>query len=114
MLDWSGREYEISDSRRETVTYQEVYYALRTTNTVFEDGKEVYIRDCFDHFFDCLEELEHFISIDLIRFEDVEGGLLYYIDKMMDNKSAFDGFMREYRYNKALAFVDRFDRWRKA
>ena len=64
MLDWSGRSYQ-DDSAEHTVSFGELGPALRVNNLSF-DAKERYIRDCFEDFFDRLELLQHYVSIDFL------------------------------------------------
>ena len=69
MLDWSGREFEISPSIREQVHWEELPIALRAWKepTLFTE-KEVYIRDCFDQLFDGFNLLEHYLQTRLLEF----------------------------------------------
>jgi len=78
------------------------------------DGKEAFIRDCFDHCFDGLERINHFITIDLINFSDVEAPMRYYVNLLAEHKSAYQGFMTEYGFDGALQFCERYPEWRDA
>src|ERR1051325_3526385 len=84
MLDWDGRNYELTDK---TLT-QPIFHhtrrdSLRTQNPSFPPGDDgPFIRDAYDDLFDAFERFELFIRIRLIRFEDVAGVLRYYVSKM--------------------------------
>ncbi|MFQ6029289.1 MAG: hypothetical protein ACE5Q6_17575 [Dehalococcoidia bacterium] len=113
MLDWTGREYEIAEGKRAIIDTDTMRAALRTHPETFNDV-EVYIRDCFDHFFDWLEQLEHFVAISLVRFEDLEDGVDYYVERLAWSPQVYQEFMRTYHYDKALRFLDRFPAWRSS
>jgi hypothetical protein len=84
MLDWDGRNYELSDKTlTHPIFHQTRRHSLRTQNPSFPPGDDgPFIRDAYDDLFDAFERFEHFIRIGLIRFEDVAGMLRYYISKM--------------------------------
>jgi hypothetical protein len=113
MLDWSGREYKIDNDTTTTITSDDVWYALRTTNLKFT-GKETYIRDCFDRLLYSVERIEQAIRIGLYNFEDVRYPLEYYARKIGGGKKreAFEGFLKEYGYTLAEGLLNRFDSWR--
>lgn len=118
MLDWTGREYEIKEGKFAQVFHEDVIKALRVIVLGFDDkkrsegfdDKETFIRDCFDEFFDSIEDIEHYIIIHIIEFEDVKISLKYYIDIIL-NKPQFEkavkDFMKAYNYNLALNFIAR-------
>ena len=106
MLDWEVRHYEI-DEAVVTITRDEVWTALRVVNNEFSET-ERYIRDCFDHFFEKMQIIEHCISINLIKFEDVTYPFGYYAVKLELNKDGIEAFLKKYEYDKALNFLQRF------
>lgn len=111
MLDWSNREYTISKDHVENILRQEVWEALRISPTNF-NTKEKYIRDCFDHFFGIMQRIEHFISINLVEFEDVEYPFNYFAGKLKVSHDVVEAFLKKYEYQKALAFLNRLDNWK--
>jgi hypothetical protein len=115
MLDWSGRDYKIDEDTVATITSEDVWYALRTTNLKFTE-KETYIRDCFDRLLYSVERIEQSISIGLFNFEDVQYPLEYYARKLRSGKKreAFEGFLRSYGYVLAKRFFYRFESWNSA
>jgi hypothetical protein len=113
MLDWSNREYNIAKDTAERITRDEVWTALRTAPTNFTT-KEKYIRDCFDHFFGAMQIIEHYISINLVEFEDVKYPFNYFAGKLSQKREVVETFLETYEYDKATAFLRRLDKWGKA
>ena len=115
MLDWDGLKYKTSEGETtQPITHQIRRASLRTVNTVFgPDDDGPFIRDAYDSLFDFLERLEHFIRIDLIRFEDVAPVLKYYVKKMAlhDEREVIKGFLDGYGFTLAAAFLERFPEW---
>ena len=109
MLDWTGRDYQVAPNQWKTVTWEEMGYALRITDTMSFDDKEAFVRDCFDSLFEALEQVEHYLRTGLLEFRDVEFPLEYHVEKLRGFKSAAWPFMKHYGYDLALALVDRFD-----
>ena len=74
-----------------------------------------FIRDAFDNLFDGFERLEHFIRIKLIRFEDVEPRLRYYVGKLGadDERPVAEVFLTAYGFALALRFLERFASWKQ-
>jgi len=107
MLDWTGREYEITPGHFEAITWDDMDKALRTNNLTFTD-KEVHIRDSFDALFDGLEQLEHHLRTNLIALEDIRLPLEYYIAKIAGRKTTMEDFWSAYGYDLAGPFVQRF------
>ena len=118
MLDWDGRSFEESPNKSTSPIYHEDRRsALRVVNPVFPPGDPgPFIRDAFDTLFDGFERLEHFIRIDLIRFEDVEQPFRYYVSKLAapEEYPVIQAFLKEYSFVLAFRFLDRFAEWRAA
>lgn len=112
MLDWSGREYEIKEGIKKTISVNDVLKGLRVNNLEFSD-KEAFIRDCFDQFFDKLEYIQHLVTTELIDFRDISGPIEYYVDLMAKNKKAFCDFLDFYGYSDALLLFENFEQWKK-
>ena len=109
MLDWSGREYEI-DGKKDTITFDEVKKALRTTNLAFDD-KEVYIRDCFDTLFSYLSYLEVAVNSKLFPFNFLKHSFEYNARLLGRRQAVMEKFMRAYSYDEAIKFLGRFQGW---
>lgn len=75
-------------------------------------GPEVYIRWCFDALLYYLERLEQSVQIELVRFEDLAASTSYYIDLMAKDKQLFQDYAELIRFNRAIAFMNRFSEWR--
>lgn len=108
MLDWTGRDYQIASDQWKPVTWDEMVNALRITDIMTFDDKDAFVRDCFDSLFDALEQVEHYLRTGLLEFRDVEFPLEYHVEKLRDFENAVRPFMKQYGYDLALAFVDRF------
>ena len=117
MLDWTGRYYTKPDGgKTKPVDHQIRRNALRTTNTVFLQGKEDdadFIRDAFDELFDHFERAEHFIRIKLILFDDIQQPLSYHISKLAgkDDREIYQKYLQEYGFQLAQDFLKRFPVW---
>jgi hypothetical protein len=116
MLDWTGLFFKTpDDDTTHEIRHEQRRTSLRVVDTVFPPGDPgPFIRDAFDALFDAFERLEHFISIDLIRFEDVEPRLRYYVSKLAtpDERPVAEAFLNEYDFALALCFLERFTAWR--
>jgi hypothetical protein len=113
MLDWSGSKYMDGERQTQSITHEHMWNALRTKNTKF-DLDEHFIRDCFDHLFDCLERAEHFITINLIEFDDVKSRFEYYVKLMAKNRTVYEDFLETYNFKLAKRFLSRFEIWKAA
>lgn len=109
MVDWSGRDFEISPGRSAEIRWEDLPGALRPwKEPISFDEKEVYIRDCFDELFDGLNLLEHYLRTDLLDFEDVEFPMAYYMGQLKERGDAVGTFMNHYGNRLAKAFIERF------
>jgi hypothetical protein len=109
MLDYSGREFEISKGIVEAVEWDELPNALQAWKEpiTFSD-KEIYVRDCFDQLLGAFNLLEHYLRTDLLEFEDIEFPTAYYVNKMRDHWSAVGVFASHYHFKLAIDFINRF------
>lgn len=109
MLDWEGREYEVRIGVPDTVTFPEMEQALRPHDATsnFTD-KEVHIRDCFDKLLDVIEEIEHYLQLGLIEFEDVRYPFRYYIKKLNQHEAMVGRYIEFYEFERSAAFIARF------
>jgi hypothetical protein len=110
MLEWSGREYEIAPGRRAMVTFDQVTRALRTIDLTFEEH-EFFVRNCFDHFFDSLGQIQRYLEIDLISLQDVTLVLEYQIATLARNRQIIQGYLDNYGFGSAQRFLDGFAAW---
>jgi hypothetical protein len=109
MLDWSGREFEVSPGQVQEIRWEDLPTALRAwQDPISFDEKEIYIRDCFDDLFDGLNLLEHYLGTDLLDFRDVEFPMAYHIAKLRERSDAVTVFINHYGYRLAVAFIERF------
>lgn len=117
MLDWDGLAYEKPSGSTKPIDFEKRWDSLRTKNTEFPPGDDApFIRDAYDALFDGLERLEHFVEIELIRFEDVAKPLRYYVAKLAhpDERPVIEGFLKTYGFALAESFLRRFHEWKLA
>jgi len=76
------------------------------------NSAEVIYRDAFDHFFNYLELINHYISIKLIATSDVSN-LEYWLKEIacsrFTNKSIFKEFLEGYDYSGVIELMKRFN-----
>jgi hypothetical protein len=113
MLDWGSISYDDNGRKTIPITSEVLLEALRTEKTLF-NADERFVRDCFDSLFDRYERIEQFISNGLIRFEDVQAPVGYFVRLMAKRRSVFGGFLQKYGYVAALRLCEHFDEWRNA
>jgi hypothetical protein len=115
MLDWTGLSFKTPDGETTPeIHHEQRRTSLRVVDTVFPPGDPgPFIRDAFDALFDVFERLEHFVRIDLIRFEDVEPRLRYYVGKLAaaDERPVAEVFLNAYDFKLAPCFLKRFASW---
>lgn len=110
MLDWNERIFTINGNRK-LIKARDVRDALRLNSPSHDEEIHAYVRDCFDSFFGTMQIIEHYISINLIHFEDVTYPFGYYAAKLKQEPEVFEKFLTEYQYTKAIAFLKRFENW---
>jgi hypothetical protein len=110
MLDWSGLKYEHGGRFTEHITDEKMWNALRTKDTLFTDDEQ-YVRDCFDKLFDDFGDIEHYLSINLINWDDVRGRLDYYVSLLAKQKGVYKDFLVTYKFDLALQLLERFPQW---
>jgi hypothetical protein len=109
MLDWAdGREFEVKTGKLEMITGGDMVAGLRTKDLIFND-KETFVRDSFDELFDGFQLIEHYLRIQLIRFDDVKEPLGYYVHRLDEHRDAVNNYLRVFDYGLAHAFIERFD-----
>lgn len=117
MLDWSGRKFTIDKDTEANITREEMLVALRVSHRPPQNGFSViegFIRDAFDSLFYRVGRFEHSITSKLVEFEDIEYPMAYYVKKLSENRPVFETYLKTYEFIHALAFLERFEAWRKA
>ena len=107
MLDWPGREFEIAPGKRDSITRADLKKALSLDDSSFDD-KKMFIRNGFDKLFDGFELIEHYIDLGLIRFEDVEIPLSYYVVKLNNRREFVGEYLDVYGYSLTQKLLARF------
>lgn len=110
MLDWSDLTYDHDGRRTAPIDHATRLAALRTTNTRF-NLDEQFIRDAYDHLFDGFERIEHYLTIDLITWDDVRGRLAYYVRLLARDRAQVEPFLQAYGYALATRLLRRFPEW---
>jgi hypothetical protein len=112
MLDWRGdRNYEIAPWATVRVCREDVTEALRTSAVTMTE-RELFIRSCFDSFFEALAAVERYLEIDLINPKDVNLTLEDHISELEKDKGVFQSYIDAYGNRSALRFLERMSRWR--
>ena len=110
ILDWAGgREFDVKTGKQEMITVDDMIVGLRTKDLTF-NAKETFVRDSFDELFDGFQLIEHYLRIQLIRFDDVKEPLGYYVHRLDEHRDAVNNYLRVFDYGLAQAFIERFDR----
>jgi hypothetical protein len=112
MLDWSGgRSFDIGGGQLVSIDDDTMRKALVAKYGLF-DPTETYIRDAFDNFFFHMRRIEHAVEIALVDFDDVRYPIEYYIRLMaVIDRPLFEGYMRFFGFDLALAFAQRIPEW---
>ena len=96
------------------ISHEQRRTSLRVANTQFPPGDPgPFIRDAYARLFDGFERLEHFLRIKLIRFDDVEPRVRYYVGKLSTagERPVAETFLTVYDFKLALCFLERFASW---
>lgn len=107
MLDWNGREFEVTKDALVPISTADVLGGLRTEGLNFLDDKDAFIRDSFDSFFFHVHRVEQSIRNELTTLEDVRFPLDYYGEKMSEHAEVYAKFMHTYGYGPAADFYTR-------
>lgn len=113
MIDSPGRAFTLREEKSIVIKESDMLAAL-TVDAEPSDKRSVFIRDSFDELFYFLERFEHCIRVGLITFEDVRFPWEYYAGVLARYKGTAVQYNRFLHYERALAFLDRFDVWRLA
>lgn len=108
MLDWQEDEYTDAKEQKFKISQDDVKEALRIKDLNLK-LKEKYVRACFDSFLNYFEFMEQFIQNDLFEYNDVIYPMEYYImtAQEMDILDCLKTYMKEYKFNNSLLFVER-------
>ena len=111
MIDWTSRTYQISKDREEKIGFEEVHAALDTRNNLKLSLGGVYVRECFDRLFYHLGKIERAIQSDLVKFDDVDSPLDYYVPIIQKQYGdvVFD-YMEQLGDHDAIKLLRRFPR----
>lgn len=71
----------------------------------------MFIRDCFDRFFDLLSPIERYLEINLISLKDVGLVLEYQVQAMARNRNIFEDYLDAYGFRTAKKLFERFPIW---
>ena len=110
MLDWSGLRYDHDGRNTAPIDQATRLAALRTTNINF-NLDEQFIRDAYDHLFDGFERIEHYLTIDLITWDDVRGRLAYHVRLLARDRAQVEPFLQAYGYALTTRMLQRFPEW---
>jgi hypothetical protein len=105
MLDWTGRQFQVSPRKKQVVTWNDVYRALRTKDTVSFKPVDVYVRDCFDHLFYHLNRIGLAEVNGLVRVDDVRFPITYLLQRMKRRWPVFESFLHAYGYEMAARLL---------
>lgn len=113
MIDSSGRNFQIDESQKVTITFEDIKNALRHDSNSFTK-KEVFIRDCFDAFLFYVEFIEQSISNNLFEFKDVIFPMKYYVDCIVKNglRDAVIKYIEYYQFSNSKNFLLRIEAWK--
>lgn len=101
MLDWlyaKQKKYIINNETFE-ICENDIKNALGNEKDHNFSSKEMYIRECFDHLFDKLSEIYHYIDIKLINYEDIKASLEFYFDRLSIFRKEVEFFLNYYSYD---------------
>jgi hypothetical protein len=109
MMDWDDLTYTLPSGK--TVRIDEDLYvkALRVTNLQFSDA-EVFVRNAFDELFYHMAVFAHHVNTGLVRIEDIQFPLDYYMPTINRNRHTFDAFLEHYRLVRAASFLELMDK----
>ena len=74
----------------------------------------VYVRECFDELYFRLGQLQDAIDNDLVELKHVSCPVDYYVGLLAEDVKMHYDYMREYKYQRALKFLENFVDWENA
>jgi hypothetical protein len=111
MLDWDNFDYTDEAGTKYTINEREIKNAMDPD--LEANNKEVFIRTRFEALYDHLEQIEHLISLEIVKFADVNIPFRYYMENALDPVVEHIQFLDKFDYPGAKAFVLRFKEKKK-
>ncbi len=123
LLDWAVREVPVPDKYRMLTNESKFVHDWRILAEAMApessdcqfDWQHMLYRDLFDHFFDYIERINHYIAIKLISESDTSS-LKYWLEQIAaprfappDQKSRFLSFIKRYEYDGVTEMMSRFE-----
>ncbi len=109
MMDWSGSSHTFEvPGGAVTIRFAEALEALSLPAEAPHTTTQTFICDSFDWFFYYLDQIEHYIRIELIDFSDVASPLKPYVLKLRQNRAVVDRFLAIHSYELIPALVARY------
>jgi hypothetical protein len=103
--------FEVRKDRLIDVCWNDVLATFQgessSAEVALQNEKTVFIEDCFDWFFYYVDQLEHYIQINLIDFNDVRHVFRPYVKIVCDERIGFQKFLRRQDYGLATSFWNR-------
>jgi hypothetical protein len=129
-LDWSTRDVAVLEKYRPYIeslhfehTWEKLIPAMDDKDVRDRPGKKPYsweqmaYRDAFDHFFEYLQDIDHYINRRLLTIEDV-APLRYWLEQLSrsrfiseaspEAKNPFVPFLVKYHYPGVISLTDKF------
>jgi hypothetical protein len=106
MLDSEERKYSIAETEMVTVSRADIRRALNP-DTYVESTKDSFVRDCFDALFYFMAMIDHYVSTTLIREEDVQFPLEYYVRQLQEFQPEVAAYLRAHGLWRTQAYLDR-------
>jgi len=123
MLDWDTRYIELYPNNPDYKKRFSIIGRKEVTSALIPHGNlkrkftrdESVIRDHFDFFLDNLSRFEQFIKSDLLKSEDLEPYLKYWIDTISEElpeplKSTVHHYIAFYEYSDVISLFERFSK----
>jgi hypothetical protein len=109
MMDWSesAHTFEVAGTTV-AIGFAEAVAALSLSPGAPHTPTQTFVCDSFDWFFYYLDQIEHYIRIELIDFSDVAAPLKPYVVKLRENRTVCDPFLEAHSYELIPAFVARY------
>lgn len=114
MIDFNKFSFEIQEGKgMEEITRQQVLESMDPKKTQL-NTTEIFIRDRFDTLYYYIDRLERSLKSDLVKFEDIQPTLDYYVKKMSFERPAYEQYLITFGVPLTLSFLNRFPSWRNS
>ncbi len=115
LLDIALRAYSLPSKPPVFLARSDIAPALDTaTNGGNVDDQALLITDAFDQLFYYMGIFEHWISRDLVTFEDVRHPIDYYIGCMAKDCASVSRYLERFGFYRTIKFLNYFESWRSA